>query len=670
MSLFAASQLLPAAADVNTNFHVFLFLGQSNMVGLNTPEAEDLVAHPRVFKLTTAGAWAPGAAPIQGSGVGPARTCGNYIAETLTNITVGLVSRAVSGSAVAQWQKGEAFYEAALTAARAAMTSGVIKAVFWHQGEADGSNGNYAGDLARVIENLRADLGIPDLAFIMSQIGTTGAGGGVNDHISRIVNSMPRTAMASCKGMVLKDNVHYDPASQRILGERLARSYLHLAGALPADELWITPVRLPRAGRNSAYTNIFILAGATETNRTWVIAGSTPAGTTFTNGVIAGSPTASGTRSFSVEATDGTQSVVEAFSVRTEDAFPTSKIEILNGTVPWGIVGEPYREQLFAYAQAPPVAWSISGAIPPGMIMVDGVLSNDAGFAAPGRHAFTASVTDGAGSDSQSFTMDVFELDPPGGIVNFEGFVPQSASLQRSPSVVDSNAHLIAFDDTAAGRFFSSDDPFAQFRGGMKTYYGAGPVPATMNLSIRLNDSGAAPNRFYAQANTAPSAISAILIWPSNLFSAPFAGLKTRFGSTPGTASFRMQVNNAGNDRSELRFIARDGTDYYISEQAFSGAGIFTLTNFQNNGAAGKRWALYDPGASPFPPPATGLVFNAMNFQDVTAVGFFYTGRRNMYLHEFAFDVFTVKAEVPEPCVTILLLAAGLGMARACRVST
>jgi len=41
----------------------------------------------------------------------------------------------------------------------------VFKAIFWHSGEADGSNGNYAGDLARVIENLRNDLDITNLPF-------------------------------------------------------------------------------------------------------------------------------------------------------------------------------------------------------------------------------------------------------------------------------------------------------------------------------------------------------------------------------------------------------------------------------------------------------------------------------------------------------------------------
>ena len=253
--------------------------------------------------------------------------------------------------------------------------------------------------------------------------------------------------------------------------------------------------------------------------------------------------------------------------------------------------------------------------------------------------------------------MDVFELNAPTAIINYEGFVPQTATRLRQPQSVDSNIHLMAFDDSSAGQFFSSDDPCACFRGGARTYYGPGPIPSSMNFTIQLNDSGYAPNTFYAQASTTPSEMDAIFVWPSNLFAAAYQGRAIRFGTTPDTCSFRMNLTGAGPDGTELRFLVREGEQYYISEQAFSAAGIWVLTNFQGNAAAGQRWALFDPAATPFPPATTGLVFQAVTFQDVTAVGLFYRGRRNMYLQEFTFNVFTVKAALPEPCAALVPLA-------------
>ena len=653
-----------AAAEPDTNFWLYLFLGQSNMVGLNTPDPEDLVAHPRVFKFTTSSTWAPGAAPTQGSGVGPARTCGNTIANALPDIRVGLVDRAVSGSAVAQWQKGQPFYETALAAARIAMTSGVFKAVFWHQGEADGSNGNYAGDLARVIEDLRRDLGITNLPFIMGQIGTTGVGSTVNNQIARIVNSMPNTAMASCANMVLIDNIHYNAASQRIYGGRYARSYLDLIGALPTNTLWITPVRLPFARRTAAYVVTNKVVGSASSTFTWTIYGTTPGGTTFTNGIISGPPNSSATASFSLEATDGAQTNVQAFGMRVEDYFPTSKVEVFNTTVPYGEVGKPYRAELLAYSDNPPITWSLSGAPPPGLFVSGNALSNTLGFTVPGKYSFTVRATDLAGSDAQDFSMDVFELDAPTACINFHGLLPQTAAKLRTAATIDSNtAHLIAFDDTSTGGFFSTDEPFSQFRGGLRIGYGPGPAPSSMNYDLRLNDSGAVPNAFYVQAaqGSNPSEIAALLVWPSNLFAAGFRGQRVQFGPTAENASFRVSLVSVGTDGSELHFLVREGDQYFLSERAFSGAAIHVLTNFINNAAVGARWAAFNPALTPFLPPATGLVYQAANFTNVTAVGFWYRGQRNAYMQEFTCNIFTVKAQpVPEPIAGALALMAAL----------
>jgi hypothetical protein len=645
---------LPMRAAVDTNFYILLFIGQSNMVGLNNSDPEDLDAHPRVFKLTTNGTWQPGACPIQGnSGTGPARTCGNYLANVWTHARVGLVSRAVSGSEIASWRPGQPNYDNALAAARAAATSGVIRAVFWHQGEADGSNGNYAGELAQLIATLRADLGIPDLPFIMGQVGISGTSSTVNDNIARVANSVPFTAMASCQGMVLKDNVHYDAASQRAYGERYARAYLDVIGAMPSNTLWFGPSRLPRARRNAVYTHAFTSMGASNAPLVWTVHGSLASGLSLTNGVLYGVPTANGTRAFSLLVSNGNNSVVQPFAVRVEDYFPTSKIEILNSTVPYGIVGEPYREQLHAYAEAPPVTWQLRGDSPLGLFVSDGVLSNATGFNAPGHYSFSVEVSDSNGWDSQSLVMDVFELYDANAVVNFHGVVPTTASKLRTPQVVDGGtAYELPFDDTAGGQLFGTDDMFGHWRGGLKVQYG-GPVPPSLNYAIRLNDSGAAPNTFYVQASaTYTSVISAVFVWPSNSFAAIGNGHPLIFGNTPDTAKFRTCLTSVSPETRAVHFIAREGGQYYISEQAFSGVGVHELTNFVDSYAPGARWARFEPVTWPLGSPLTGLAFTAQTFTNLTAVGLWYRGERRAWAHDFGFNVFTVHATaIPEPCV-------------------
>ena len=83
-----------------------------------------------------------------------------------------------------------------------------------------------------MIENIRADLGQPQLPVVVGQIGEffytrrkqqTPYAKTVNDALARIPLHVPRTACVSAAGLThVGDEVHFDGKSQRELGKRFA----------------------------------------------------------------------------------------------------------------------------------------------------------------------------------------------------------------------------------------------------------------------------------------------------------------------------------------------------------------------------------------------------------------------------------------------------------------
>ena len=191
--LSVALCLLPAALNARTNvaanaiqlpvkakLHLYLLMGQSNMAGRGKIGPEDKTSHPRVLVFTLANKWEPAVEPITHDkptmlGVGPGLAFGKAIADTQTNVTIGLVSCAFGGTPLKRWERGGDLYLNAVHRARLAMRDGTLEGILWHQGESDSgssTNANTYGDrLARMIKDIRTDLGVPNLPFVVGQIG-------------------------------------------------------------------------------------------------------------------------------------------------------------------------------------------------------------------------------------------------------------------------------------------------------------------------------------------------------------------------------------------------------------------------------------------------------------------------------------------------------------------
>jgi hypothetical protein len=230
------------------NFYLYLLIGQSNMAGRGEVGPEDREVHPRVLTLDRANVWVPAADPIHFDkpivGVGPGLTFGKVMAERDPAIRVGLIPCAAGGSPIVVWRPGGYWeqtdsrpYDDAVKRARVGMRDGVLKGILWHQGEsdADGSGEDaplYEGRLVALIGALRADLGLPDLPFVVGTLGDFFAAGRpaaeiVNSALRGIPRRVAHTACVDAQGLGHKgDELHFGAEAARELGRRYAEAMI------------------------------------------------------------------------------------------------------------------------------------------------------------------------------------------------------------------------------------------------------------------------------------------------------------------------------------------------------------------------------------------------------------------------------------------------------------
>lgn len=252
MSLFLSLSLSGTAEEKlppKEKFHLFLLAGQSNMAGRGTITAKDRIPHPRVLMLDRSGKWVPAVEPVHFdksyAGVGPGRTFGILLAESDPSITVGLIPAACGGSPIASWMPGAFWkqteshpYDDAISRTRKAMQSGTLKAILWHQGEADCGKTKslvYHEKLQDLFLRFRRDLGIRGLPVLVGQLsrfpGETWSEGKcrVDSAQEKVVREMPPAAFVTSEGLTSNpDGVHFNADSQRELGRRFFESYREL----------------------------------------------------------------------------------------------------------------------------------------------------------------------------------------------------------------------------------------------------------------------------------------------------------------------------------------------------------------------------------------------------------------------------------------------------------
>jgi len=236
--------LVMSLAAFGQEMDLFLLIGQSNMAGRGAVEAEDKVPHPRVFTLTKEETWAPAVEPIHfdrpdrlGTGLG--RTFGMVLANLAPGKKIGLIPAAMGGSALDEWKPGGKLYTDAVRRAKAAMKSGKLRGMLWHQGEADSSKleliRSYQARWLAVMESLRAELG--DVPIVVGELGQFLYGREKDYQMARLINEQlamlavngKRVAFVSSQGLGHKGDVlHFDSAGLREFGRRYAHAFLML----------------------------------------------------------------------------------------------------------------------------------------------------------------------------------------------------------------------------------------------------------------------------------------------------------------------------------------------------------------------------------------------------------------------------------------------------------
>jgi hypothetical protein len=236
------SQFLPAP----DKFDLFLLAGQSNMAGRGALDADSAKAHPRVWKWTADNQWAPATEPLHwdkaGAGAGLAKSFAESVAEKNPAIAVGLIPTACGGSPISAWTPGGYHeqtkshpYDDCLARARAAMQTGTLKAILWHQGESDAnpkSAAVYEEKLRELIARFRQDLGRPDLPVYLGQLGRfpdkpwSEPQAAIDQAQQNVAKTVPHVYFVSSEGLLSKgDNLHFRTEDLREFGRRYAEAY-------------------------------------------------------------------------------------------------------------------------------------------------------------------------------------------------------------------------------------------------------------------------------------------------------------------------------------------------------------------------------------------------------------------------------------------------------------
>lgn len=220
-------------------------LGQSNMSGQADCQAEDVVAVPRVFKLTRNKMWVAGhesfnisdyssqtgaACKVGDLSMGPSRAFAAALLAQVTDpdVNIYVINNAQSGSSIEEWHPATGKNFAPMMAfLEEGMKKGLVRGFIWHQGEANGgtSSAEYAMRLGAIVQAIRNKVGNQNLPAVAGEVGTTSEDGRVNTALAIMASADKNFGVATSQGLSLIDNVHYDNKSQREFGKRYAAAW-------------------------------------------------------------------------------------------------------------------------------------------------------------------------------------------------------------------------------------------------------------------------------------------------------------------------------------------------------------------------------------------------------------------------------------------------------------
>jgi hypothetical protein len=230
---------------------IFLLMGQSNMKGRGVMPEEPL-RNPQIIMMHKGtDDWFLARHPLHlvgsptdfsgadNAGVGPGLAFAETLAAVQPKTRIALIPCAVGGSNITQWRKGRRNYNETIRRAKLALEQGPkgktrIAGALWLQGESDSTTVEkiqaYRERLAQLIDDLRADTGVPDLPFIACTIGERKSPelrAKLNAILLDVPKLRPQTACVDGRSFAgYVDSVHFNTATQKEHGRRFAAEYL------------------------------------------------------------------------------------------------------------------------------------------------------------------------------------------------------------------------------------------------------------------------------------------------------------------------------------------------------------------------------------------------------------------------------------------------------------
>jgi Carbohydrate esterase, sialic acid-specific acetylesterase len=234
---------------------LFVMAGQSNMSGKGIlPEIQHVNYHIYVFGNDYR--WRLALEPIDSpmgqvddvsrdlyARYSPALSFATNLHAMEPERIIGLIPCAKGETSIMEWQQNysdQSLYGSCLKRIHAAEQTGRIDGIIFFQGEADTVDpgmaprlplavNNYAEMFEKYVNDMRADLGDPNLPVVFAQIGSN-----KNNHKYAnwtIIQQQQKNVVLTCSAMItsddleLRDEIHYTTASYQIIGERFAKAF-------------------------------------------------------------------------------------------------------------------------------------------------------------------------------------------------------------------------------------------------------------------------------------------------------------------------------------------------------------------------------------------------------------------------------------------------------------
>lgn len=222
---------------IDSNFHIFLLIGQSNMAGRAPLDSLSGTTYPDIYMLDKENHWVPTKDPLHFdkpgvAGIGPGLSFAREMLRKAPKGTkIGLIPSAWGGSPIKVWQPDSVYlhhkpYDEAIARTRIAMQSGVLTGILWHQGESDNTARKaavYMQQLQQLVGRLRSEFKNGQLPFVAGEVGHFKAQDYINPVLDSIKVVIPFSGIVSAEGLKDKgDKTHFNTESARELGRRYA----------------------------------------------------------------------------------------------------------------------------------------------------------------------------------------------------------------------------------------------------------------------------------------------------------------------------------------------------------------------------------------------------------------------------------------------------------------